>query len=215
MQEAIFGAGCFWGVQYYFDQVPGVVKTEVGYTGGHVDNPSYEQVITHTTGHAEAVRIVYNPVEVIAGAGDSKVDAMQGADEKRTESYTPYGEGVSESAAPQSGTSKSGVLSSAEQQALAFRILLKQFFRMHDPTQLNRQGPDVGNNYRSAVFYKDEAQKQAAQKLIDHLNKSGEYKKPIVTTLEKFDKFWPAEDYHQKFSQRSGRGICHVDYVPL
>jgi methionine-S-sulfoxide reductase len=90
-----------------------------------------------------------------------------------------------------------------------------QFFRMHDPTQLNRQGPDVGDNYRSAVFYKDESQKQTAQKLIEQLNSSGRYKKPIATTLEKSAKFWPAEDYHQKFSQRTGRGVCHIEYAPI
>jgi methionine-S-sulfoxide reductase len=160
-EEAIFGAGCFWGVQYYFDQVPGVIKTEVGYTGGHTQNPSYEQVLTHTTGHAEATRIVFDP------------------------------------------------------QKVSYETLLMQFFRMHDPTQLNRQGPDVGDNYRSAVFYKDESQKQTAQKLIEQLNSSGRYKKPIATTLEKSAKFWPAEDYHQKFSQRTGRGVCHIDYAPI
>lgn len=161
MQEAIFGAGCFWGVQYYFDQVPGVVKTEVGYSGGHTDNPVYKQVLTHTTGHVEAVRIVFDPKKI------------------------------------------------------SYETLLKQFIRIHDPTQLNRQGSDIGDNYRSAVFYKDESQKQAAQELIEELNESGGYKKPIVTTLEKFDKFWPAEDYHQKFSQRTGRGVCRVDYAPV
>jgi methionine-S-sulfoxide reductase len=160
-EEAIFGAGCFWGVQYYFDQVPGVIETEVGYSGGHIDNPSYQQVLAHTTGHAEATRIVFDP------------------------------------------------------QKVSYETLLKQFFRMHDPTQLNRQGPDIGDNYRSAVFYKDESQKQAAQKLIDELNSSGRYKKPIATTLEKFAKFWPAEDYHQKYSERTGRGVCHVDYSPV
>lgn len=160
-EEAIFAAGCFWGVQYYFDEVPGVVETEVGYTGGHTDNPSYEQVLTHTTGHAEATRIVFDPEKV------------------------------------------------------SYQTLLKQFFRMHDPTQLNRQGPDVGDNYRSAIFYKDESQRQLAEKLIKELNDSGKFKKPIVTTLEKYTRFWPAEDFHQKFSQRTGRGICHVDYAPV
>ena len=86
---------------------------------------------------------------------------------------------------------------------------------MHDPTQMNRQGPDVGDQYRSAIFYKDEAQKQAAQKAIDELNSSGKFKKPIVTSLEPADKFWPAEDYHQKFTERTGRGMCHVDYAPV
>jgi methionine-S-sulfoxide reductase len=160
-EEAIFGAGCFWGVQDYFDQVPGVVETEVGYSGGHTDNPSYQQVLSHTTGHAEATRVVYDPKKV------------------------------------------------------SYETLLKQFFRMHDPTQLNRQGPDIGDNYRSAIFYKDDTQQQQAQQVINELNASGHYRKPIVTTLEKFTHFWPAEDYHQKYSQRTGRGVCHIDYVPI
>jgi methionine-S-sulfoxide reductase len=161
MQEAIFAAGCFWGVQDYFDKVPGVVETEAGYIGGHVENPSYEAVCTHTTGHAEAVRVVFDPAKV------------------------------------------------------SYQTLLKQFFHMHDPTQLNRQGPDIGDNYRSAVFYKDESQKQAAREMIEQLNDSGRYKKPIVTSLEPAGKWWPAEDYHQKFTQRTGMGACHVDYAPV
>jgi methionine-S-sulfoxide reductase len=214
-QTAIFAAGCFWGVQDYFDQVPGVIETEVGYIGGHVDNPSYEMVSAHITGHAEATRVVYNPAKVIAGAGDSNTDAMQGADEQQTEVYGQYSEGAAQSATQQSAVSKSGVDGLADQQALAFRILLKQFFRMHDPTQLNRQGPDIGDNYRSAIFYKDEAQKAAAQKLIDELNQSGKYKKPVVTTLEPAGKFWPAEDYHQKYTQKTGFGACHINYSPV
>ncbi|MBI5906897.1 peptide-methionine (S)-S-oxide reductase MsrA [Candidatus Saccharibacteria bacterium] len=158
IRTAIFAAGCFWGVQYYFDQVPGVIKTVVGYTGGHVDHPSYEAVCTHTTGHAEAVQITY----------DSKI--------------------------------------------INYETLLKQFFRMHDPTQLNRQGPDIGDSYRSAIFYADENQKKVAQKMIDELNSSGQFKKPIVTTLEPAGTFWPAEDYHQKYTERTGRGMCHVPY---
>ena len=158
---AIFAAGCFWGVQGYFDQVPGVLQTEVGYIGGQVDNPTYEQVCQHTTGHAEATKIVYDP------------------------------------------------------QKVSYQTLLKQFFHMHDPTQLNRQGPDVGDNYRSAIFYKDENQKASAQKTIDELNQSGEYKKPIVTTLEPAGKFWPAEEYHQKYTEKTGIGACHVTYSPV
>jgi methionine-S-sulfoxide reductase len=161
MEEAIFAAGCFWGVQDYFDQVPGVVETEVGYIGGHVDQPTYEQVCTHSTGHAEGVRVVYDPKKV------------------------------------------------------SYETLLRQFFRMHDPTQLNRQGSDVGNDYRSAIFYKDGSEKIAAQEVIDELNKSGEYNKPLVTTLEPATKFWPAEEYHQKFTQKYGYGACHVNYAPL
>lgn len=159
--EAIFAAGCFWGVQDYFDQVPGVVETEVGYIGGHVDQPTYEQVCTHTTGHAEAVKVVFDPKKV------------------------------------------------------SYQTLLKQFFRLHDPTQLNRQGPDVGDNYRSAIFYEDEAQKTAAQKIIDELDKSSRYKKPIVTTLEKAGTFWRAEEYHQKYTQKTGFGACHINYSPV
>src|SRR3954464_2238629 len=159
-ETAIFAAGCFWGVQYYFDQVPGVTQTEAGYIGGHVDKPSYELVCSHITGHAEAVKIIYDPKKA------------------------------------------------------SYETLLKQFFRMHDPTQLNRQGPDVGDQYRSAIFYLDEHQKQAAQKTIDELNKD-KLNGKIVTTLEKATTFWPAEDYHQKFTERTGRGMCHVDYAPV
>jgi peptide methionine sulfoxide reductase msrA/msrB len=160
MKTAIFAAGCFWGVQYYFDQVPGVVETKAGYIGGHVDNPTYEQVCTHTTGHAEAVKITFDPTKV------------------------------------------------------SYKILLKQFFRMHDPTQLNRQGADIGDNYRSAIFYLDENQKKEAENLIKQLNKK-EFNGKIVTSLEPAGVFWPAEDYHQKFTERTGHGACHVDYAPV
>jgi methionine-S-sulfoxide reductase len=160
-QTAIFAAGCFWGVQFYFDQVPGVVETQVGYIGGHTPNPSYDAVCSHTTGHAEATRIVFDPAKI------------------------------------------------------SYEELLKQFFRMHDPTQLNRQGPDVGDQYRSAIFYEDETQKAAAQKAIDELNKSGRFKNPVATTLEAADKFWPAEDFHQKFTERTGHGMCTVAYEPV
>jgi len=159
-ETAIFAAGCFWGVQFYFDEVPGVVETEVGYIGGHVDHPTYEQVCAHTTGHAEATKIVYDPSKV------------------------------------------------------SYQTLLKHFFRMHDPTQLNRQGPDVGDNYRTAIFYLDDSQKEQAQKTIDELNKT-KFRGKIVTTLEKAGTFWPAESYHQKYSERTGIGMCHVPYAPI
>lgn len=159
-ETAILAAGCFWGVQYYFDQVPGVLETEAGYIGGKTDNPTYENVCYDNTGHAEAVKITFDP---------KKID---------------------------------------------YETLLKQFFRMHDPTQLNRQGPDVGNQYRSAIFYFDEQQKNTAEQVIKGLNESSFHGK-IVTTLEKAEKFWPAEEYHQKFTEKTGMGMCHIPYAPV
>jgi peptide-methionine (S)-S-oxide reductase len=156
MEKAIFAAGCFWGVQFYFDQVPGVVKTTVGYTGGHTQNPSYEEVCTHATGHAEAVLIEFDPEQV------------------------------------------------------TYEMLLKQFFRMHDPTQLNRQGPDVGDSYRTAIFYFDDGQKAMAEASKTEAQKSSD--KPIVTEVTKAGPFYEAEDYHQKYTERTGRGMCHVPY---
>lgn len=158
---AIFAGGCFWGVQYYFDQVPGVTETEVGYTGGHVKNPTYEEVCTHTTGHAEAVKVEFDPKQV------------------------------------------------------SYETLLQHFFRLHDPTQLNRQGPDIGDNYRSAIFYTSEAQQAAAEKLIKKLSDEKKFKKPIVTQVERAGEFYQAEDYHQKYTERTGHGFCAVDYAPV
>ena len=152
-ETALFAAGCFWGVQYYFDQIPGVVGSEVGYIGGSAEHPTYEQVCTGRTGHAEAVRIIYDP------------------------------------------------------ETVSYDTLLKQFFRMHDPTQLNRQGPDVGDQYRTAIFPANETQRQAAVAYITRLQAT----QPIVTTIESGN-FWPAEDYHQKYTERTGRGMCHVPY---
>lgn len=159
MEKAIFAAGCFWGVQYYFDQVPGVVTSRVGYTGGHVKEPTYEQVCTHTTGHAEAVLLGFDP------------------------------------------------------KVVSYRTLVKHFFRIHNPTQLNRQGPDVGDNYRSEIFYVNESQKQIAdeEKVIAQ---SG-WDEEIVTLIEPQAPFYDAEDYHQKYAERTGRGMCHVPYEPL
>lgn len=158
-QQAIFAAGCFWGVQYYFDQVPGVVKTIAGYTGGHTKNPSYEEVCTHTTGHAEAILIEFNPQQV------------------------------------------------------SYPTLLQHFFRMHDPTQLNRQGPDVGDSYRTAIFYGNEQQKAQAQaaKRTAQLRVT----QPIVTEISPAGPFYRAEEYHQKYAERTGRGMCHIPYEPM
>lgn len=154
-EAAIFAAGCFWGVQYYFDQVPGVIETSVGYIGGTLDQPTYEQVCSGQTGHAEAVKILFYPEKI------------------------------------------------------SFSALLEHFFRLHDPTQLNRQGSDIGSQYRSAIFYHNNQQKMVAQAVIDDLNKKN-FNNKIVTTLEPHKKFWPAEVYHQKFTERTGRGMCHV-----
>lgn len=161
MEKAIFAAGCFWGVQFYFDQVPGVTETVAGYTGGTIDNPTYEQVCTHTTGHAEAVQITFDP------------------------------------------------------KVVSYETLVRQFFRMHDPTQLNRQGPDIGDSYRSAIYYLGEIQEQTAQKIIKELTDKNVFDKPIVTEVTAAAKFWPAEDYHQKFTEKTGRGMCHIPYAPI
>lgn len=153
---AIFAAGCFWGVQDYFDKVPGVVKTTVGYTGGDVKNPTYEQVCSQKTGHAEATKVEFDP----------------------------------------------DVVDYAE--------LLRHFFRMHDPTQMNRQGPDVGSSYRSAVFYVDDGQRRVAEDFIAGLEREHVFDKPIVTEVTGAGEFWPAEEYHQKFVEKNGYGACHV-----
>lgn len=158
-QKVMFAAGCFWGVQYYFDQVPGVTKTTVGYSGGHTKNPTYEDVVTHTTGHAEVTLVEFDPDKV------------------------------------------------------SYEVLVKQFFRMHDPTQMNRQGVDVGDNYRSAIFYFSDEQEAAAEKLKTDLQKN--FDKPIVTEITKASEFYPAEDYHQKYTEKTGHGFCHVDYAPV
>jgi len=157
MTETIYlAAGCFWGVQHYFDQIPGVLETSVGYMGGHLDNPTYEQVCYEDTGHAEAVKIVFDPAVV------------------------------------------------------PLINLLEQFFYMHDPTQLNRQGLDTGSQYRSAIFYAYDEQERVVSEVI--ISSKSKFKDPIVTEVSKAGTFWPAEEYHQKYTERTGRGVCHVVY---
>lgn len=158
-QKALFAAGCFWGVQYYFDQVPGVVKTTAGYTGGHTKNPSYDQVATGTTGHDESVLIEFDPEKT------------------------------------------------------SYKTLLKQFFRMHDPTQVGGEGPDIGPEYRSAIFYYDQEQRKEAIQIRNQTQKSLD--KPVVTQLEPSGPFYPAEEYHQKFTEKTGMGMCHIPYAPV
>jgi methionine-S-sulfoxide reductase len=159
MEQAIFAAGCFWGVQFYFDQVPGVTGTTVGYTGGSTEDPTYEEVCSHTTGHAEATLIEFDASKV------------------------------------------------------TYEMLVRQFFRMHDPTQLNRQGPDVGDSYRSAIFYVTDEQKETAEKILSELQPKFEGK--IVTEITMAGPFYRAEEYHQKYAEKTGRGACHIDYAPV
>jgi len=159
MDQALFAAGCFWGVQYYFDQVPGVIKTTVGYTGGHTKNPTYEQVWQDNTGHAEATLIEFDPKKV------------------------------------------------------SYETLVKQFFYMHDPTQLNRQGPDVGDEYRSAIFTMNDSQLAIAENVRDE--EQEKFKKPIVTEIKLASEFYIAEEYHQKFTEKTGRGMCHRPFKKL
>lgn len=160
MADTIFAAGCFWGIQYYFDMIPGVLKSTVGYTGGHTENPDYSSIHDNDTGHVEAILIEFNP------------------------------------------------------QKVSYEKLVEHFFRIHNPTAMNAaDGINIGSIYRSALFYKDEVQKKTAEKVRDKIQKS--YDKPIVTKFVEAGKFWPAEDFHQKFTERTGRGMCHVAYEPV
>ncbi|MFZ5834769.1 MAG: peptide-methionine (S)-S-oxide reductase MsrA [Pseudomonadota bacterium] len=154
--EATFGAGCFWGVEATFRKVPGVYATAVGYEGGVFDNPTYEDVCSGRTQHAEVVKVVYDPRRV------------------------------------------------------SFEQLLEIFWDSHDPTTLNRQGPDVGTQYRSAVFYHDEAQRDAARAMLKKLDASGRFRRPIVTEITPASTFWMAEDYHQQYLEKRGASSCHI-----
>lgn len=152
-EEAIFAAGCFWGVEYYFKILPGVLKTEVGYIGGHKNNPTYEEVCTGHTGHFEAIRVIYDP------------------------------------------------------QKISYEELTKYFFEIHDPTQTNGQGPDLGEQYLSVIFFYDDQQKKIARKLITTLEQKG-YK--IATQLLPVSTFWQAEEHHQEYYQKTGKNpYCH------
>lgn len=153
---ATFAAGCFWGVESLFKQVKGVLETTVGYTGGTVSNPTYRQVCTGITGHAEAVQIKYDPKKV------------------------------------------------------SYEELLSLFWRMHDPTTPNRQGPDVGTQYRSAIFYHDEAQRKVAERSKEEFDRSGVYLKKATTQIVPASTFYEAEDYHQDYFEKQGGGACHT-----
>ena len=150
---AVFAGGCFWGVEHLMKNFPGIISIEPGYTGGYVDNPTYEQVCSHLTGHAEAVRIVFDPSQV------------------------------------------------------SYETLLKGFMEIHDPTQEGGQGPDLGPQYRSEIFYLNEQQHKTAQRIIALLKQKGY---PVVTRLTAASAFWPAEDYHHRYYERTGSApYCH------
>ncbi|MCQ8893087.1 MAG: peptide-methionine (S)-S-oxide reductase MsrA [Methanolinea sp.] len=155
LEEATFAAGCFWGVEAAFRRVKGVVGTEVGYTGGTVAHPTYAQVCSGKTGHAEAVRVTFDP------------------------------------------------------RIVTYDQLLDVFWDIHDPTQLNRQGPDTGTNYRSAIFYHTPEQKSRAEGSRERVSGSGRWgQRPVVTEIVPAGTFWPAEDYHQQFYEKCGRGYA-------
>ena len=155
MNSATFAAGCFWGVEAAFRKVPGVTATEVGYSGGHTKNPTYKDVCSHTTGHAEVVRVRYDPEKT------------------------------------------------------SYKKLLRTFWTCHDPTQVNRQGPDVGDQYRSVIFYHTPEQKAEAEASKAALKKSGHLRKPVATKIEPAPEFYRAEEYHQQYLEKRGRAACH------
>ena len=156
MAKATFAAGCFWGVEATFRQLPGVISTSVGYIGGKTANPTYKEVCSDTTGHAEAVEVEYDPAK------------------------------------------------------LSYDRLLEVFWENHDPTQVNRQGPDFGTQYRTAIFFHTPEQEAAAKASKEALEKSHRYSKPIATQIVPVEKFYLAEDYHQQYLEKRGLATCHI-----
>jgi peptide-methionine (S)-S-oxide reductase len=153
-EKATFGAGCFWQVEVEYRNTPGVKEVAVGYEGGSVPNPSYEDVCTDRTGHAEVVEVDFDPDEV------------------------------------------------------SYEQLVERFFELHDPTQLNRQGPDMGSQYRSAIFFHDPGQRQVAEAVKERAQEL--HSRPVVTSLEPASQFWPAEDYHQRYLEKRGLATCRI-----
>jgi peptide-methionine (S)-S-oxide reductase len=158
MAKATFAAGCFWGVEAAFRAIAGVDSTRVGYTGGEMRNPTYKDVCTDRTGHAEAVEIDYDPANV------------------------------------------------------SYDDLLKVFWENHDPTQVDGQGPDIGSQYRSSIFFHSPEQEAAARASKAQLEKSGKFRRPIATEIVPAVTFYPAEDYHQRYLEKRGLASCHVKY---
>jgi peptide-methionine (S)-S-oxide reductase len=153
---ATFGAGCFWGIEAAFRRVPGVVDAAVGYSGGRTENPTYKDVCTDETGHAEVVQVTFDPAK------------------------------------------------------LSYEQLLDAFWQMHDPTQVNRQGPDSGKQYRTAIFFHSPAQEAAAKKSKAALDASGKLRRPIATEITLAGTFYRAEEYHQRYLEKRGAAACHI-----
>jgi peptide-methionine (S)-S-oxide reductase len=156
MEKATFGAGCFWGVEETFRHLPGVTKTSVGYMGGTLQNPTYKDVCTDRTGHAEVVQVEFDPAQI------------------------------------------------------SYDALLNVFWENHDPTTKNRQGPDWGTQYRSAIFYHSPEQEGEAKASKERMDKSGRFRRPIVTLIEPAGEYWMAEDYHQQYLAKRGLSHCHI-----
>src|SRR5438105_8602411 len=156
MEKATFGAGCFWGVEVKFRQIPGVTDAAVGYAGGKFENPTYEDVCTDRTGHAEVVQVTFDPAKV------------------------------------------------------GYKQLLEVFWGSHDPTTLNRQGPDHGTQYRSVIFFHSPEQEAAARVSKEKQQASGRFKKPIVTEIARASMFYRAEEYHQRYLEKRGLAVCHI-----
>ncbi len=155
-EKATFAAGCFWGIEATFAALPGVIDTKVGYMGGNVREPSYNEVCTARTGHAEVVEVTFDP------------------------------------------------------NMISYEALLNQFWQMHDPTTRNRQGPDIGSQYRSAIFYHSNTQQAEAEQSKISMDSSGVFSRPIVTEITPASTFWEAEEYHQKYLEKRGMGSCHI-----
>jgi peptide-methionine (S)-S-oxide reductase len=160
MEKALFGAGCFWGVEDFFRQVPGVSEAVSGYAGGTTQNPTYKEVCNTETYHAEVVEVTFDPAKV------------------------------------------------------TYKTLVELFFRMHNPTTRDRQGPDIGTQYRSVIFTHGDEQARVAKEVRDVVNADGKWKGKVVTQIEPAPKFWKAEDYHQRYFEKHG-GTCHVSYAEL
>ena len=156
VEKAVFGAGCFWGVESTFRALPGVLSTSVGYAGGQLENPTYQDVCNDDTGHAEVVQVEFDP------------------------------------------------------QQISFEQLLDVFFKSHNPTTLNRQGPDFGSQYRSVVFYQSDAQRATAEAVKQRVDAGGRWGRPVVTQIVPAVKYYPAEEYHQQYNEKRGRTSCHL-----